>query len=123
MFAANTHRIRFATEQDTDAVRALVARTDVPPLHGSMLIGELDGVVSAALSLSDGRVIAEDSPRAGHLVANLRYRAISTWAYSATPSTSERLLAALPAWYRTAMVDADPADGERVEHEPVLAHA
>ena len=28
MFAANTYRIRFAAEQDTDAVRALAARND-----------------------------------------------------------------------------------------------
>ena len=47
----------------------------------------------------------------------------ATWAYSATPSTSKRMLAALPAWYRSAMVQTDAAHSERVEHEPVLAHA
>ena len=123
MFAANTYRIRLATEQDTDAVRVLAMRNCDQPLHGQMLIGEIDGVVSAALSLNDGRVIADSSPRAGHLLANLRYRAVATWAYSATPSTSKRMLAALPAWYRSAMVQTDAAHSERVEHEPVLAHA
>ena len=122
MFAADTYRIRFATEQDADAVRAS-SRATTSAAGRVVLIGEIDSVVTAALSLSDGRAVAEASPRTGHLVANLRARAISAWAYSATPSTSERLLAGLPAWYRATMVDADAAEGERVERESVLAHA
>jgi hypothetical protein len=123
MFAANTYRIRLATEQDTDTLRALAERNSERPLEGGVLIGEIDGIASAALSLSDGRVIADSSPRAGHLVANLRSRAISAWAYSATPSLNERLLAGLPAWYRATVVRSDTVERERVEREPVAVSA
>jgi hypothetical protein len=75
MFAANTYRIRLATDEDTDALRGLAERNSRPPLEGSVLIGELDGVVVAALSRSEGRVIADWSAGVDHLVANLRLRA------------------------------------------------
>ena len=118
MFAANSYRIRFATEQDTEMLRRLAERSSDRPLDGGVLIGEIDGAF-AALSLSDGRVIADSSPRIGHLVANLRARAISAWAYSATPATNERLLAGLPAWYRATVVQSSAAEVERVEREAV----
>jgi hypothetical protein len=126
MFAANSYRIRIANSQDAEAVRDLIERNCDEPLTGQVLIGELDGVVAAAMSLSDGRVIADNTRRAGHLVATLRARAVSAWAYSATPSTSERLLAASPTWYRLALMEADVTDDgreqhEAAEHEPVLA--
>jgi hypothetical protein len=117
MFAANTYRIRFAAEQDAETLRALAERNCERPLEGGVLIGEIDGIASAALSLSDGRVIADSSPRAGHLVANLRSRASAMWAHAATPALNERLLAGLPAWYRATVVEtyAAAADGERAE--------
>src|SRR5689334_16439753 len=63
MFAANSYRIRIANGQDADAVRDLIERNCAQSLSGQLLIGELDGVVAAAMSLSDGRVIADDSQR------------------------------------------------------------
>jgi hypothetical protein len=123
MFAANTYRIRLATEQDTDTLRHLAAQNSDRPLDGQVLIGEIDGTASAALSLTDGRVIADASPRTGHLVANLRARAISAWAYSATPALNERLLAGLPAWYRATVVQSAAVEGERVEREPAAVSA
>jgi hypothetical protein len=125
MFAANTYRIRLATEQDTDTLRRLAERNAERPLEGQVLIGEIDAVATAALSLSDGRVIADSSPRTAHLVANLRARAISAWAYAATPSLNERLLAGLPAWYRATVVETYAAEGERRERgerESVVVH-
>ena len=121
MFAANTYRIRIATEQDSDALRRLADWNSARPVEGQALIGEIDGVVSAALSLADGRVIADSSPRTGHLVANLRARAVSAWPYSPTASLSDRLLQGLPAWYRATVLQSDAADSERVERE--LIHA
>jgi hypothetical protein len=121
MLAANTYRIRLATKHDADTLRRLAERTSDRPLHGQALIGKIDGAV-AALSLADGRVIADSSPQVAHLVASLRARAVSAWAYSATPSLNERLLAGLPAWYRAILLESDPADGELVEREPVLVH-
>jgi hypothetical protein len=122
MFAANTYRIRLATKQDTDTLLRLAEQNSEQPLGGSVLIGEIDGVASAAMSLSDGRVIADASPQTGHLVANLRARAVSAWAYSATPSLNERLLAGLPAWYRAAVLETYAAEGVRAERGSVLAY-
>ncbi len=121
MLAANTYRIRLATEHDADTLRRLAERTSDRPPQGQALIGEIDGAV-AALSLADGRVIADSSPQVGHLVATLRARAVSAWAYSATPSLNDRLLAGLPAWYRAIVLESDSANGEQVEREPVLVH-
>jgi len=124
MFAANTYRIHLATDEDTDTLRALAERNSQQPLQGHVLIGEIDGA-GAALSLSDGRVIADSSPRAGHLVANLRVRAASIWTEQATPSLRERLLAGLPTWYRAVSIatsGSSPETGD-VEQESMLIHA
>ena len=125
MFAANTYHIRFATEQDADALRGLAERNSQPVFSGRVLIGEIDGAGAAALSLSDGRVVADSSPRIGNLVANLRVRAVSVWAHQATPSLHDRLLAGLPAWYRAvAMAAPTPTtDDHSIEPEPVLVSA
>ena len=125
MFAANTYRIRRATDSDSEALRRLAERNSQQPLGGRVLIGELDGVEGAALALSDGRVIADHSPRADQLVANLRMRAVAIWAHEAMPSLRDRLLTGLPAWYRAVAVptsEATPDDGQ-VEHERMLVQS
>jgi hypothetical protein len=125
MFAANSYHIRLANDQDTPTLRRLAQRHSAPPLQGRVLIGEIDGVGAAALSLNDGRVIADSSPRTGHLVANLRVRAVSIWAHDTTPSLRERLLAGLPAWYRAVATapSTSPAQEETFKQEPALIHA
>lgn len=125
MFASKTYCIRLATDQDRDALDRLTERNAQRPLAGRVLIGQLDGAEAAALSLSDGRVVADSSPRCAHLVANLRVRAGSILAYEATPSLRERLLAGLPVWYRAVAVadSGSTADDARVEQEPVLVGA
>jgi hypothetical protein len=120
MFAANTYRIRIATDEDTDTLRRLAEEHSEQPLAGPVLIGEIEGVGAAALSLADGRVTADQSPRIDHLVANLRIRAVSIWTHDATPSLNERLLAGLPAWYRATAVRSSAPGGDHVDREPVL---
>jgi len=122
MFAANTYRIRLANDEDIDTLHDLAARNSELWLDGTVLIGEIDGVGAAALSLSDGRVIADPSRRIDHLVANLRVRAESIWAHESTPSLSDRLLAALPARHRMSAIPTPTTNDEGVEHEPVLVH-
>jgi len=122
MFAATTYRIRLATDKDTDILRRLADRNADQRLDGPVLIGEIGGVGVAALSLEDGRVIADSFPRIDHLVANLRLRAASIRAYESTPSLNDRLLAALPAG-RTSAVASPATDDERVEQESMLVHA
>jgi hypothetical protein len=110
MFETNTDHIRFATEQDADALRSLAERASQQPLRGRVLIGDLDDKPAAALSLLDGRVIAESSHRTARLVVALRLRAGTIRAYEATPSLRERLVKALPP-YRgsTVVVPVSPA--------------
>jgi hypothetical protein len=96
MFAANAYRIRIANRKDADALTELARSGSLRPLGGRVLIGEIDGQPAAAISLADGRVIADPSNDTGGLVATLHMRAGAIRAYEATPSLRERLLAALP---------------------------
>jgi hypothetical protein len=88
--------IRFATRHDSDSLRDLAELDSRKPLDGRVLVADLDGTPVAALSLDDGRVIADPFQRTDHLVANLRMRAGAIRAYEVTPSVRERVLAALP---------------------------
>jgi hypothetical protein len=124
MFVANAHPIRFAIEDDADTLRRLAERDAQRPLDGRVLIGQIDGKPAAALSLDDGRVIADSSRRTDRLVASLRMRAGAIRAFEATPSVRERLIAALPS-YRGGSIVA-PASLSRSEHaepEPMRAAA
>ena len=95
MFAANTYKLRLATEDDADALRRLAELDSRAPLAGRVLIGEMAGSPAAALSLGDDRVIADPFRRTDHLVACLRIRAGAIRAYEATPSLTARMRAAL----------------------------
>jgi hypothetical protein len=126
MFAANTYRIRLATNDDTDTLRSLAERNGQQPLDGQVLIGEVSGGGLAALSLASGRVIADQSSGTDHVVANLRVRATSIWADRAVPSLFDRMLAGLPVWYRLSAtpVQTPAEDEESAERtEPVLINA
>jgi hypothetical protein len=98
MFAPNAYRIRFATAEDADTLRRLAERGSQQPLRGRVLIGQLDGTPAAALSLLDGRVIADSFPRTDQVVAALHMRAGAIRAYEATPSLRDRLRAAFAAY-------------------------
>ena len=95
MIAANG--IRYATEDDAGALRSLAELDSQHPLEGRVLIAHIDGTIAAALSLKDGRVIADPFQRSDHHVAKLRMRAGAIRAHEVTPSLRDRLLAALPA--------------------------
>jgi hypothetical protein len=96
MIAANAYRIRFASIDDADTLGDLAARESQQPLVGRILVGHIDGAPAAALSLHDGRVIADSSHRTDRLVPALRMRAGAIRAFEDTPSLPARLLAALP---------------------------
>jgi hypothetical protein len=96
MIAANAYRIRFSTAADSDSLSGLAERDSQEPLVGRVLIGYIDGTPAAALSLHDGRVIADTSRQTDRVVSALRMRASAIRAFEATPSLRQRLLAALP---------------------------
>ena len=114
---------RFATEQDTDAVRALVARNDVPSLHGSMLIGE--PMVSCPWHCRSAT--GESSPRTP------RERAISSRTSATERSDLGRLGDAIDEraarWSAAGVAIARrwwkpiPRTASAWKHDPVLAHA
>ena len=65
-------RIRQATSGDAFALRRLAALDDRPALRGDVLVAEQAGEMRAAISLKDGRVIANPFARTADLVDVLR---------------------------------------------------
>ncbi|MDQ3936552.1 MAG: hypothetical protein M3340_18175 [Actinomycetota bacterium] len=66
--------IRRALPEDAAALLRLAALDSERPLAGSVLLAEADGEPLAALSLSDGRVVADPFRSTEPLVALLRVR-------------------------------------------------
>jgi hypothetical protein len=98
MFSATSYIIRIATAEDETALRRLADIDSQEPLTaGPYLVGEVDGSPEAALSLADGRVVANPFVPTAHLLAHLRMRAGALRAYERMPSLPARLRAALPA--------------------------
>jgi hypothetical protein len=122
MFAANTYRIRFAGHADVDTLKRFAELDSGSPIIGRVLIGYLEGVPAAVLSLDDGQVFADPSRHTDHLVANLRVRAAGIRAQGEFGSLRQRLLAGIPASFR-ARVSAGSESMSRndhIGHEPVL---
>jgi hypothetical protein len=67
--------LRLTTADDAPALWRLAALDDAPPLDGEALMAVLDGEPVAALSLSDGRVVANPFRRTADIVALLQMRA------------------------------------------------
>lgn len=86
MFAANAYCIRHVT-----GVRKIAYLDSQRPLTGPALLGEIDGRPAAAISLEDGRVVADPFQHTAQLVAQLRMRARGAAAAERSPSLRERL--------------------------------
>ena len=97
MFAPNTYDIHLATEEDSRALSRLAGLDSARPLQRPVLIGQIGGEPAAAISLADGRIVADPLRRPDHLLACLRVRAGAWRAYQATPSLPARMLAAVSA--------------------------
>lgn len=96
MFSATTYTIRLATQDDEPALRWLADIDSQTPLGaGPVLVGELDGKPQVALSLVDGRVIANPFLATAQLLSHVRMRAGALGAYERIPSLSARIRAAL----------------------------
>jgi hypothetical protein len=67
--------LRLATDVDAPTVRRLAALDDAPRLSGPVLLALVDGEPVAALSLDDGRVVANPFRFTAGAVALLRLRA------------------------------------------------
>jgi len=95
MFGGNTYLIRLATKEDEPALRELAQLDSQKPITGRALIGKIDGRAAAALSLSDGRIVADPFQATSHLAVQLRLRAGAVQAYEHTPSLADRMRAAV----------------------------
>ncbi len=83
--------IRQATENDQRALQQLAELDSQRPLSMPALIAETRGQPAAAISLADGRVIADPFEYTTVLQQLLRYRLGALQAYSRQPSLSKRM--------------------------------
>jgi len=95
MFPANAYVIRQATSHDETVLERLAGLDGQKPLSGRALIGEIDGTPAAAVSLEDGRVVADPFKATAQLVPVLIMRRRSLQAYHERPSLPARLRAGL----------------------------
>jgi hypothetical protein len=75
MIPSPTIVIRLATRSDSRTLRNLAALDSRHPLAGPAMLAEVDGVVRAALDLSDGSVAADPFTPTAELVDLLCLRA------------------------------------------------
>jgi hypothetical protein len=95
MFGPNSYAIRRARAADATALMRLAALDSQPVPYGDLLIGEIDGVPAAAISLTDTRAIADPFKRTAALVTILHMRLEALRAFERTPSLRERVLRAI----------------------------
>ena len=88
--------IRPATPDDSAVLDRLAQLDSQRMPDGAVLIGEIDGHPAAAVSLRDGRVVADPFRRTAQLGTYLRVRAAALNAHEAEPSLARRMLAAIP---------------------------
>jgi hypothetical protein len=67
--------LRLAVADEADVIRRLADLDDAPVLEGQVLLALIDGQAVAALSLRDGRVVANPFLPTAETVALLRLRA------------------------------------------------
>jgi hypothetical protein len=72
---AASYKTRMAVAEDAPNLRRLAALDSQPPLSGPVLMGEINGVPAAAISLGSGRVVADPFRHTAELVATMRIRA------------------------------------------------
>ena len=95
MFPGTTYLIREATARDADSLLRLAVLDSQPRLHGRVLIGEMHGAPAAALSLADGRVVADPFLHTRELRAALHLRARTVRAAEGGASLHERIRAGI----------------------------
>jgi hypothetical protein len=95
MYPANSYSIRQATDADAPTLRHLAELDGQRPFAGAALIAESGGIAVAAISLFDGRVVADPFERTAVVTQLLQMRLRALRAYSSTPSLPDRLRTAL----------------------------
>jgi hypothetical protein len=91
MFSATAYVIRDIRVDDVpELVRLGWSTQDLWPT-GHVLVGEIRGVVAAALAIDENRAVTAAVAGAPYLLAHMRARAAGIKAYRTTPDVAERI--------------------------------
>ena len=82
---SSTLALRVAQNDEAPVIRRLAALDDSPPLDGDVLLALVDGEPVAAVSLCDGRVVANPFLHTADTVRLLSLRAAQLCASAASP--------------------------------------
>jgi hypothetical protein len=91
MYSATTYMIRDVRVHDVPELVRLGWATEEQWPSGRILVGEIRGVVAAALAVDESRAVIADMPGAPHLLAHMRVRAAGMQAYRRNPSVADRI--------------------------------
>ena len=91
MFSATGHLIRDARVADVPELVRLGWDTEEGWPEGQILVGEIDGVVAAALAVDENRAVLAPTRAAPYLLARMRARARGIEAFRRTPSVADRI--------------------------------
>ncbi|HET9507397.1 MAG TPA: hypothetical protein VFO81_05585 [Gaiellaceae bacterium] len=91
MLSANTFTIRDASVADVPELVRLGWATEEDWPAGRILVGEIRGVIAAALAVDENRTVYAAVPGAPYLLAHIRARAAAMEAHERTPSLAERI--------------------------------
>jgi len=91
MYSASAYVIRDIRVDDVPELVRLGWATEEDWPTGHILVGELHGVVAAALAIDENRAVTTSVAAAPFLLAHLRARAAGIKAYETTPSVAERI--------------------------------
>ena len=82
MHSANVYSIRPATDDDAYALRMIAGLDSQAPVSRPALIGEVNGRPAAAMSLVDGRVVADPFVHTAELTGMLTMRFLGMRAFA-----------------------------------------
>lgn len=91
MFSATAFVIRDARVDDVPELVRLGWSTQELWPSGQIIVGEIRGVVAAALAIDSSRAVIADVARAPQLLAHMRARAAGIKAHRGTPDVAERI--------------------------------
>jgi hypothetical protein len=91
MYSATAYVIRDVRVEDVPELVRLGWTTSDEWPTGQILVGEIVGVVAAALAIDENRAVAADVAGAPHLLAHMRARAAGILAYRETPAVADRI--------------------------------
>jgi hypothetical protein len=91
MYSATAHVIREARVDDVPELVRLGWATEEDWPSGQILVGEIRGVIAAALAVDENRVVIAAVSGAPYLLAHMRARAAGIQAHKRTPSVADRI--------------------------------